>query len=116
DAAKIIGCWNGLSKRPGRGPGGTGGGFAPGAAPMRRAVAFTADIASSKHLTKTFAEVVAGLEDHPDTEGTSEALVQLSSCEVRHVDGTMHALERHERLDWLKADPGPGTARILSNA
>ncbi|WP_206207033.1 helicase-related protein [Thermobispora bispora] len=37
-------------------------------------------------------------------------------CEIEHVDGTFNALERNRLLDWLRQDPGPGRARILSNA
>src|SRR5450756_419269 len=31
-------------------------------------------------------------------------------------DGTINALRRNQLLDWLKQDPGPANARILSNA
>lgn len=105
DAAKIVGCWNGLAKR-----GGTliaGDGFGHNPLPMRRAVAFSRDIKSSKSLAAKFAAVVDDyVDDHDDA----------LACEVRHVDGTMNALQRNAELDWLKADPGENTCRILTNA
>jgi len=105
DAAKIVGCWNGLAKR-----GGThiaGDGFGDNPLPMRRAVAFSRDIKSSKSLATKFAALIDDYTDDHD-----DAL----ACEVRHVDGTMNALQRNAELDWLKADPGENTCRILTNA
>lgn len=105
DAAKIIGVWNGLSKR--LGPSMAESGFRPGEPPMRRAVAFAQNIAASKHLAEVFSQV---------TEQLGEGAGDRLHCEVQHVDGTMNALERNRALEWLKAEPGAGTARILSNA
>ncbi|THV24500.1 DEAD/DEAH box helicase [Glycomyces paridis] len=105
DAAKLIGVWNGLRKR--LGPSIEESGFRANEAPMRRAVAFARNIAASKHLTEVFSQVTERLG------GTSEASLR---CEVEHVDGTMNALERGRALEWLKSEPGEGTARILSNA
>ncbi|GAA1691493.1 DEAD/DEAH box helicase [Glycomyces endophyticus] len=105
DAAKVIGVWNGLSKR--LGPSIAESGFRPGEAPMRRAVAFAQNIAASKHLAEVFSQVTERLG------GTAEESLR---CEVEHVDGTMNALERGRALEWLKAEPGERTARILSNA
>jgi predicted helicase len=105
DAVKIVGCWNGLAKRSAQTP--DGGGFPPGAPPMRRAVAFSRSIAESKALTAGFAEVIGGY-DQADTG--------VLRCDVRHVDGTMNALRRNAELDWLKADLAADECRILSNA
>jgi len=105
DAAKLIGVWNGLCKR--LGPSIEESGFRANEAPMRRAVAFARNIAASKHLTEVFSQVTKRLGR------TSEESLR---CEVEHVDGTMNALERGRALEWLKSDPGEGTARILSNA
>ncbi|MGV8065579.1 hypothetical protein PJP13_29550, partial [Mycobacterium kansasii] len=58
DASKIVGCWNGLAKRAGTAPDGTG--FAAGEPPMRRAVAFARDIKTSKQLAQMFPLVVEG--------------------------------------------------------
>jgi predicted helicase len=105
DAVKIVGCWNGLAKRSAQTP--DGGGFPPGAPPMRRAVAFSRSIAESKALTDGFAEVIGGYD---------EADTSVLRCDVRHVDGTMNALRRNAELDWLRGDPGAEECRILSNA
>ncbi|MGW6257429.1 DEAD/DEAH box helicase [Streptomyces sp. NPDC055085] len=105
DAAKIVGCWNGLAKRTGKLADDTG--FEPGEAPMQRAVAFARNIAESKELAKRFSEVVEAYD------GADEEVLR---CDVNHVDGTFNTLRRNDLLDWLKQDPGPGKARILSNA
>ena len=42
----------------------------------------------------------------------SDALLQ---CEVDHVDGTFNALQRNQKLDWLRVHRG-SVCRILSNA
>jgi len=104
DAAKIVGCWNGLAKR-----GGTliaGDGFGGDPLPMRRAVAFSRSIKDSKALTAKFGDLIASYtEDHVDS----------LRCEVHHIDGTNNALQRNEELAWLKGRSEAGTCRILSN-
>ncbi|NAS26580.1 DEAD/DEAH box helicase family protein [Herbidospora sp. NEAU-GS84] len=105
DAAKIIGCWNALAKRTGTFADGSG--FAKDEAPMKRAVAFARSIADSKTITARFNEVVDAYDAADDG---------VLHCEVDHVDGTFNTLRRNQLLDWLKQDPGPAKARILSNA
>ncbi|MFE2426567.1 DEAD/DEAH box helicase [Streptomyces sp. NPDC059373] len=105
DAAKIIGCWNAMAKRTGTFADGSG--FAEGEAPMKRAVAFARSIADSKSIATRFNEVVDAYDDADD---------DVLHCEVGHVDGTFNTLQRNRLLDWLKQDPGPANARILSNA
>ncbi|WP_405190454.1 DEAD/DEAH box helicase [Streptomyces anulatus] len=105
DAAKIVGCWNGMAKRTGKLADGSG--FEPGEAPMQRAVAFARNISESKELAKRFREVVQAYD------GADEEILR---CDVDHVDGTFNTLRRNDLLDWLKQDPGPNKARILSNA
>lgn len=118
DASKIVGCWNGLAKRAGRTPDGTG--FAPGEAPMRRAVAFAKDIAASKQVAEVFPAVVdAYRELLEDTENDGQSVDNTNldlSCAVRHVDGTFNALQRNAELAWLKAPVPEGECRILTNA
>ena len=118
DASKIIGCWNGLAKRAGETPEGTG--FAPGEAPMRRAVAFAKDIAASKQVAEVFPTVVDAyrdlLENSENDGGTVDSTNLDLTCSVRHVDGTFNALQRNEQLSWLKAPIPEGEARILTNA
>ena len=118
DASKIVGCWNGLAKRAGRSP--DGDGFAIGAPPMKRAVAFAKDIAASKQVAEVFPAVVdayRGLLEENENDGehvdsTNRDLI----VSARHVDGTFNALRRNEQLSWLKAPVPEGECRILSNA
>jgi predicted helicase len=105
DAAKIIGCWNALAKRTGTFTDGTS--FGDDTTPMKRAVAFARSIADSKAITANFNAIVDAYEDADE---------DVLRCEVDHVDGAFNALRRNQLLDWLKRDPGPANARILSNA
>ncbi|MFE3644825.1 DEAD/DEAH box helicase [Streptomyces sp. NPDC059169] len=105
DAAKIIGCWNAMAKRTGTFADGSG--FGKDESPMKRAVAFARSIADSKSVAARFNEVVDAYDDADD---------EVLHCEVDHVDGTFNTLQRNRLLDWLKQDPGPANARILSNA
>ncbi len=113
-ATKIIGSWKGLSKQglvlvdeDGQREAATED---PGA--MRRAVAFSKTIKDSKLTTETFAQLVDIYQgEHADDETTA-----LVSCQLDHVDGGMNALRRQEALNWLRANPGAGNCRILSNA
>lgn len=105
DAAKIVGCWNGLAKRPATLI--AGDGFGGDTLPMKRAVAFSRSIKDSKALAAKFGTLIEGYtENHPDA----------LRCEVSHVDGTYNSLRRKAELDWLKAEPPEGTCRVLSNA
>ncbi|WP_316669321.1 type ISP restriction/modification enzyme [uncultured Propionibacterium sp.] len=102
DAAKIVGCWNGLAKRT------TDMDFGPDPAPMRRAVAFAQNIKASKAFARAVPDVVDSLiadRNTPDLE---------VAC--HHVDGTMNALTRSEQLAWLKAPAPENECRVLSNA
>ena len=110
DAARIVGCWNGLAKRSKTFIDPVTGqliGFPPDAAPMRRAVAFSHTIKASKALAEKFTDVTASYTGpHAPT----------LRCEVDHVDGTMNSLTRNDKLAWLKAGTDPDVCRILSNA
>ncbi len=130
DAVRIIGCWNGLSKRLATETnwGKSGASRADNdLTPMRRAVAFSRTIDSSKKITELFLKILKKYHENrrkgrskaqtsyrqPDSHNNQPNLVH---CEARHVDGTFNALKRNERLDWLKQEPPPNTCRILSNA
>ncbi|RFP60627.1 MAG: damage-inducible protein, partial [Limnothrix sp. CACIAM 69d] len=107
DAVKIAGCWNGLAKRIA----GDGEAAEEDREPMRRAVAFAPSIKKSEAIVRMFSDMVAEYKrTHPDDEA-------LLDCELDHVDGKQNMLERHAKLDWLKADTsGEGNVcRILSN-
>lgn len=109
DATKIIGCYKALIKS------GLRDELAGDGQPMRRAIAFCKDIASSKLVQTEFQAVVSeylASDEGIEALGDAEAL----ECQLRHVDGTMGAKERGGHLDWLKEAHGDPAARILSNA
>lgn len=119
DTAKLVGCWNALAKRfqgsentvPLAGVDEVSG----TSLPMKRAVAFCKDIKTSKQVADSFPTLVSGhLQDLTNDDPSDNLEVQ-----VQHVDGSMNAVARGERLDWLKADASHGdvpVCRILSNA
>ncbi|MEU5527684.1 type ISP restriction/modification enzyme [Micromonospora chersina] len=113
DYAKIIGCWNGLSKR-----GETEHTFADDPAPMSRAVAFAGNIKASRAIEAMFPTVVDQYIDAHDLGATREDGdgEQLIRTEVHHVDGGMSALKRNAEIDWLKNNNDESTCRILTNA
>lgn len=104
DAAKLIGCWNGLAKN-----------FGPGAAdavdpaPMKRAVAFAKDIKASKLAATSFPIMV----DRALQDATGEHDMRVQAA---HVDGTMGVHERNTHLAWLKEEPPADMCRVLTNA
>jgi predicted helicase len=109
DTAKIVGTWNGLSKRsviPGE--------YENDPSPMQRAVMFAKDIATSRKLANAFQQVVEGEIERIEASG--EETARLLHAEARHVDGTQSMLVRNEKLDWLKEPSPESTVRILSNA
>lgn len=115
DLVKITGCWNGLSKRMASTADTTD--MASDAAPMRRAVAFAKSIKASEQVKELFADIAEKYAQQA-TDDSEEAAPDFLRCEVDHVDGTMNALQRNNKLDWLKADTGSegSVCRILSNA
>jgi predicted helicase len=113
-ATRIIGAWKGLSKLDLRivDDDGNEEQLAEDTAAMRRAVAFSNSIKASRETADAFgtlAEIYA--RDHADDGGAG-----MVACHLEHVDGTMNALARQGHLEWLKAHPGEGACRILSNA
>lgn len=109
DASKIIGCINALSKQV---LGDAGILKATDPDPMRRAVAFCQNIASSKKITETFNDMATVYTStlKPETE---EQMVSLHS---RHVDGKMSSTFRDQELSWLKETPeNPRECRVLTN-
>ena len=116
DAARIIGCWKALSKQ------GIKEDLGNDSDPMRRAVAFCQRIepqskdakthqVSSKQISGMFAEVVTAYQASLEADEENATL----SCESEHVDGSMNAAEKEEKLTWLKAQTPADTCRILSN-
>ena len=107
DAVKIVGCMNGLAKKthfPGE-----ENYFSNDPQPMRRAVAFTQTIEQSKKFVAMFEEIQA-LYKINTNDGRNHTV------ELKHVDGSFNALERKNRIEWLKQDTGEDSCRVLSNA
>ena len=102
DASKLLGCWRGLSKIKTQGND-------VDENPMKRAVAFANTIDASQVLAKRL-EIVGRTANRP-AEGNQGLFIQ-----TKHVDGKQNALVRRQSLEWLKAEPGLQTARVLTNA
>jgi len=98
---KIIGVWNGLLKRKSNSNEVLG-------QPMRRAIAFTGTIKQSKYITDMFDKVI--------NEYLDSASYDAFSVDIEHADGSMNALEKNTKIEWLKSDVPDGESRILSNA
>ncbi|MXQ08928.1 DEAD/DEAH box helicase family protein [Alphaproteobacteria bacterium GH1-50] len=105
DATKIIGCYKALTKSD------LAADLEFDPRPMRRALAFCQSIAKSKIIEDEFAQVV---DEYTGNELIDDA--RHLSTEVRHIDGSFNASAREEMLNWLKADAGDDTCRILTNA
>lgn len=104
DVTKIIGCWNGLVKRDGESNKTLG-------LPMKRAIAFTGTIKDSKMITDMFSTVVD--EYLYKDQNMSDSQFKI---DIQHADGTMNAVEKNEKIDWLKSEVPDNTCRVLSNA
>lgn len=109
DAAKLIGCINALSKKtlsehnilrqsdP---------------EPMRKAVAFCRTIAWSKVTSQALNICSENYREELDEEEKRDTVLIKSS----HVDGSMGASFRDEKLQWLKETPNNSTeCRVLTN-
>lgn len=103
DVSKIIGCWNGLVKRQSHSN-------VISANPMKRAIAFAGTINDSKLITDMFTNVV---DMYINESGYQTDPVRV---QIEHADGSMNALQKNEKISWLKSEVPPNTCRILSNA
>ncbi len=106
NAARMVGCWNGLGKR-----GASGFDFTTDPLPAKRAVAFSNTINQSRQFSQYFSTIIEGCLNAAGANAENRLL-----CQVHHVDGTQNALRRSERLDWLRQEPAEGVCKILSNA
>ena len=109
DASKLIGCINALSKRMLIDEGLL---KTSDPAPMRKAVAFCQNIKISKRISAVF----NGFKESYYDSLTQEERAEMVSVSAQHVDGTMPATTRDEKLAWLNAAPADGNeCRILTN-
>lgn len=115
EAARLVGCWNGLAKRVIREDGEVDP--APGP-PMRTAVAFAETIKKSKEAAAAFPEMASQAIEHVRAGAKASGIENqhLLSVEAEHVDGTMGIQERNEKLSWLKTGDNPNVCRVLTNA
>ncbi|ERS38609.1 MULTISPECIES: DEAD/DEAH box helicase [unclassified Corynebacterium] len=117
-ASAIIGAWNALAKRSGKLQG-TKDGFEVNAKPMQRTVVFAKDIKHSKQIADSFPALVTAhqesLHEHAALEDISLHNTDVAVA-AQHVDGTMNAMQRSSRINWLEADIAPTESRVLTNA
>ena len=106
NAARMLGCWNGLGKR-----GASGFDFTTDPLPAKRAVAFSNTINQSKQFSQYFSTIIESCLNAAGANAENRLL-----CQVHHVDGTQNPLTRTERLAWLRQEPADGVCKILSNA
>lgn len=123
-SSAMLGAWQAFAKRSG-GEQGQKYGFEVGATPMQRVVAFARDIKTSKTISEqypalvdAFRDRIAEVADADMAAAVAEHLRQNLGLRVQaqHVDGTMNALVRGERISWLEATPEHQQVRVLTNA
>lgn len=112
DKAKIVGCWNGLSKKI-KEEVNTDVKLLGNKNPMKRAVAFAGTIGTSELVASSFESVIS---EYKESKKDSNEELSALECKVEHVDGSMNALERNKRINWLKQEPNENECRILTNA
>lgn len=115
DATRIIGCWRALQNPENKEK------DDETLRPLKRVIAFTNRIDESKALAHYWNDIIDdAIQKLPEDEQPTNFL-----CETEHVDGTVHALNRKVRLDWLKNEyrndsnddsDSETVCRILSNA
>ena len=117
DATKLIGCINGLSKRI---KGDEGITKKQDPLMMKRAVAFCSTINptnsnpnfSSTQIARYFSEIC---KEYKATLPENER-DEVVNIQAEHIDGSMDANTRNERISWLKGETSdPNECRILCN-
>lgn len=109
DVNKLIGCVNALSKEI---VGDNSLVKSSDPEPMHTAVAFCRNIRISKQITATFNQ----MGDIYYKNLSDEARSRMVMIESEHIDGTMPATERYQKLSWLKSvERGTQNCRILTN-
>ncbi len=117
DATKLIGCINGLSKRI-KGDNGVTREQDP--VLMRRAVAFCQTINPTKsnpNFSSTqIAHYFAQVSDEYKKDLSEHEAENVVNIKAQHIDGSMDAATRNEKLAWLKAEAtDPHECRVLCN-
>ena len=115
---QMIGCWDALADPETNGPDRNrpaGIVNIDETKICQRAIAFSNTISSSKNVAGHWSQIVettTGVRPQSYRKAGSAPL----GLEVKHIDGTMNAYKRHQALNWLRADPGGGQARVVTNA
>lgn len=109
DSVKIMGCWNGLSKISLFDDKTS---FLTDPQPMKRAVSFCNTINDSKKIVEMFKII----QEHVKGNKYSNDTAKLVNISIEHVDGTFNALEKKDKINWLKDNIKDGDCRILTNA
>lgn len=118
DYTKLVGCVNGLSKRI---KGDNGATIQEDPSKMHRAVVFCSSINRGKRsiggiCSTEFAEEFPKIAKLYKNDVQEEEKQQVVDVEVQHIDGTMNAQLRADKLEWLKEETGDDDkCRILSN-
>lgn len=123
-AAKVIGCWRALSKRDLQGEVSMGDDLQP----MKRAVGFAQviepgkkyDKVSSKAFTAAFQGTIENFKEKlwEESKGQDKEDFEAQNsliCDTRHIDGSMDATEKANRLEWLRAPVEDNHCKILFN-
>jgi len=110
DAVRLLGCWDALADPEGRLAAAQRTGDMH--KPLRRAIAFTSRIKQSQRVATHWNDVI---DTVLRASAGEEAAADLLQCQIAHVDGTTHSLDRTRRLNWLSQGEA-GVCRVLSNA
>ena len=109
DAAKLVGCVNALSKQLVKDSQSV---REVDPSLMHKAVAFCANINASKQIVNSF----NALRGEYYNSLTAEERAERVAIEADHVDGSMGAGKRQQKLAWLDGiSPETNTCHILSN-
>ena len=119
DYTKLVGCLNGLSKRI---KGDKGVTLKEDPSKMHRAVVFCSSIRRGKRnnggvcsteFAEEFPKLAALYKKNDVAENERKDVLDI---EAQHIDGTMNAQVRADKLEWLKEETGDdNNCRILSN-
>ena len=113
DVSKIVGCWKALSKQAI-----TGEDYSK---IMQRSVAFCQVIDNQKSAkknatgSKQIRDLFAKVVERYKSEYLNNEPINDVICEVEHIDGTMNAYAKKEKIQWLKDEIPENHCRILSN-
>lgn len=110
DIGKIIGVWNAMMKRESFSNKVNG-------APMQRAIAFASVIDNQRGhgAGKVGSKQIAQEFNHVVNEYLGDDNPNSFHVDVKHVDGSMNALQKKDAIDWLATDLPDNEARVLSN-